>query len=111
MQKIENPERDLLPGMYVEGRIVQDEKNTLAVPEEAVIKEGEKSFIFVLDDGDAQEEGKLKFKMVQVSVGVIDLGFVSINPMEPLQYGSKVVINGAYTLSSEMVKGELEHGH
>ena len=108
---IENPERDLLPGMYVEGRIVQDEKNTLAVPEEAVIKEGEKSFIFVLDDGDAQEEGKLKFKMVQVSVGVIDLGFVSINPMEPLQYGSKVVINGAYTLSSEMVKGELEHGH
>ena len=49
--------------------------------------------------------------MVQVSVGVIDLGFVSINPMEPLQYGSKVVINGAYTLSSEMVKGELEHGH
>lgn len=108
---IENPDRDLLPGMYVEGRIVQDEKSTLAVPEEAVIKEGEQSFIFVLEENNTQEEGKLRFKMVPVSVGVGDLGFVSINPLEEMAEGSKVVINGAYTLSSEMVKGELEHGH
>ena len=41
---------DLLPGMYVEGRIVQGEKMVYVVPEEAIIKEGEQAFIFVLDE-------------------------------------------------------------
>jgi len=108
---IDNPNRDLLPGMYVKGRIVQQTKNTLAVHEESVIKEGKKSFIFVLDERESPKDGRLKFRMVPVSVGVIDLGFVSISPLESLEDGSKVVINGAYTLSSEMVKSELEHGH
>lgn len=102
---------DLLPGMYVEGRIVLGEKSAFAVLEEAIIKEGEQSFIFILDEDGDKEENKMKFKRVPVTVGVSDLGFVEVNLPADVPKDVKVVIKGAYTLSSEMVKGELEHGH
>jgi cobalt-zinc-cadmium efflux system membrane fusion protein len=102
---------DLLPGMYVEGRIVQGEKSAFAVPEEAIIKEGEKSFIFILDEDSAKEANIMKFKRIPVTVGLTDLGFVEVNLPENVPKDVKVVTKGAYTLSSEMVKGELEHGH
>lgn len=102
---------DLLPGMYVEGRIVQGEKSAFAVPEEAIIKEGEKSFIFILDEDSAKEANIMKFKRIPVTVGLTDLGFVEVNLPVDVPKDVKVVTKGAYTLSSEMVKGELEHGH
>jgi cobalt-zinc-cadmium efflux system membrane fusion protein len=106
---IDNKNRDLLPGMYVEGRIVQGENKSPAVPEEAIIQEGESSFIFVLDEDNVPEKGKIRFKMLRVAVGINDLGFVAITPLETLPENAKVVIRGAYTLSSERVKGELGH--
>jgi len=102
---------ELLPGMYVEGRIVEGEKMGYAVPEEAIIKEGEQSFIFILDEDEEMEADKMKFKMIPVTVGITDLGFVEVNLPAEVSKKAKVVIKGAYNLSSEMVKGELEHGH
>ena len=97
--------------MYVEGRIVQGDKKGFAVPEAAIIKEGEQSFIFILDEDEEMESDKMKFKMIPVTVGITDLGFVEVNLPAEVSKDAKVVINGAYNLSSEMVKGELEHGH
>lgn len=108
---VHNEDKELLPGMYVEGRIVQDGKMVFAVPEEAVIKEGEQSFIFILDEEGEKEANKMKFKRIPVSIGITDLEFVEINLSAKLEKNVKVVTKGAYTLSSEMVKGELEHGH
>tara|TARA_R110002074_G_scaffold163654_3_gene323133 strand:- start:3653 stop:4906 length:1254 start_codon:yes stop_codon:yes gene_type:complete len=112
---IDNKNGDLLPGMYVEGRIVEGKKMGYAVPEAAIIKEGEQSFIFILDEDEDEdeekEENKMKFKMIPVTVGITDLGFVEVNLPAEVSKDAKVVINGAYNLSSEMIKGELEHGH
>ena len=105
---IQNNNRELLPGMYVEGRIVQGEKMVKAVPEGAIVKNGERSFIFILDEDESeQEENKLRFKMIPVSTGLKDLGFVEINIAEELPGNVKIVTNGAYMLSSEMIKSEL----
>ncbi|MEQ8420733.1 MAG: efflux RND transporter periplasmic adaptor subunit [Arenibacter algicola] len=108
---VNNEDKELLPGMYVEGRIVQDQKMAFAVPEEAIIKEGEQSFIFILDTAGEKGEGKMKFKMIPVNVGITDLGYVEINLPTEIAQDVKVVTKGAYTLSSEMVKGDLEHDH
>lgn len=108
---VHNEDKELLPGMYVEGRIAQDEKMVYAVPEEAIIKDGEQSFIFILDEDGEKEANKMRFKMIPVSTGITDLGFVEINLPNDVPKGIKVVTRGAYTLSSEMVKGELEHDH
>lgn len=108
---MDNKNGALLPGMYVEGRIVQGDRLSFAVPEEAIIKEGEQSFIFILDEDSKKEEGRMKYKMIPVSTGITDLGFVEINLPAGIAKNIKVVTKGTYTLSSEMVKGELEHGH
>mgnify|MGYP003644159316 FL=1 len=105
---IHNNDRELLPGMYVEGRIVQGEKMVKAVPEGAIVKNGERSFIFILDEDESEQEvNKLRFKMIPVSTGLNDLGFVEINIAEQLSENVKIVTNGAYMLSSEMIKSEL----
>jgi cobalt-zinc-cadmium efflux system membrane fusion protein len=106
---VHNEDKELLPGMYVEGRIVQDQKMVFAVPEDAIIKEGEQSFIFILDVDGEKEENKMKFKMIPVNVGISDLGYVEINLPTEIGQDVKVVTKGAYTLSSEMIKGELGH--
>ncbi len=109
---VHNGDKDLLPGMYVEGRIVQDKNLVFAVPEDAIIKEGEQSFIFILDEEGRRENNKMKFRMIPVTIGMSDLGFVEINFQKQMGTTAiKVVTKGAYTLSSEMIKGELEHAH
>jgi cobalt-zinc-cadmium efflux system membrane fusion protein len=106
---MDNKNGDLLPGMYVEGRIVQGKKMGYAVPEEAIIKEGEQSFIFILDKDEEKEDNKMKFKMIPVTVGISDLGFIEVHLPTEVSKKVKVVIKGAYMLSSERIKGELEH--
>ena len=106
---VHNEDKELLPGMYVEGRIVQDQKMAFAVPEDAIIQEGEQSFIFILDKVSEKEVNKMKFKMIPVTVGITDLGYVEINLQTDVPENITIVTKGAYTLSSEMVKGELGH--
>ena len=108
---VHNEDKELLPGMYVEGRIVQDGKMVFAVPEEAIIKEGEQSFIFILTEESKKDTNTLRFKMIRVNIGLSDMGFVEVDLPADVPKDVKVVTKGAYTLSSEMVKGELEHDH
>lgn len=103
---IHNEDKELLPGMYVEGRIVQGEKMALAVPEEAIVKNGEKTFICV-EDKDNEEENKLRFNMIPVNTGMTDLGYVEISLPAGISKDITVVTKGAYILSSEMIKAEL----
>lgn len=108
---VDNEDKSLLPGMYVEGRIVQNEKMAFAVPEEAIIMEGEQSFIFIAEKEGESEENNMSFRMIPVTLGLTDLGYVEINLPSEIVREIKVVTKGAYALSSEMVKGELEHSH
>ncbi|HKJ40534.1 MAG TPA: efflux RND transporter periplasmic adaptor subunit [Sunxiuqinia sp.] len=115
-------EDDLLPGMYVEGRIVVNGQKRTVVPESAVVSEGGKSFIYMLTENEALEtddehssgsdEDLLTFKQVPVLKGVLDAGWVEIKFLEPIRHQSEAIIalTEAYTLLSSM-GGEREHHH
>ena len=105
---IDNPGGLLIPGAYVNGRIAISEKETFVVAETAVLSETGKSYVFVKVAGDGDED-ELAFEKVEVYVGGADLGLIEIKNASDLPSGAQVVIKGAYTLSSEMVKGELGH--
>ncbi len=100
---------DLLPGLYVEGRIVESEHLVDVIPEEAIIKEGNRTFVFV--KGEQHEDDKMEFNVVYVTTGTHDAGFVEVTFKDSLPKEAEIVVNGAYMLSSELVKGELEHEH
>lgn len=101
----------LIPGMYINGKIHTGTKSVFALPEEAIIEEEGKPYIFLATSH--QEDGKTEwaFKAVEVRAGLIDDGWVEIKLLEPLPKGAKVALNKAYYLISEMKKGETEHDH
>ncbi|OYU55404.1 MAG: efflux transporter periplasmic adaptor subunit [Chitinophagaceae bacterium BSSC1] len=99
--KIEEHTETLLPGMYVETRIQIDNYKTSALPNDAVVSNGDEHYIYV-------ETGKNHYKQIAVTIGVSDLGFTEIKPLEEIPANAKVVTKGAYYLLSQLTKGSIE---
>ncbi|MEZ4923860.1 MAG: efflux RND transporter periplasmic adaptor subunit [Crocinitomicaceae bacterium] len=105
--EIDNKEGHLIPGMYVRGRIIVDDYLSYALPEEAVVREGEKYFIFNAE----KEDQEWAFQPVEVVVGAKDNGWVEIKLLEQVETGTVFAWNNAYNMLAEMKKGEAEHSH
>jgi len=120
----------LIPGMYITGHIHTNDHYTKALPNDAVVTEGTKSFIFVVDNDalneiqtseeaageknhvtHAESEHPIAFSMVEVIPGQKDENYTEINLLEAMPGDTKVVMNAAYYLLSDMNKGETEHQH
>jgi len=129
----------LIPGMYISGHLHTDEKYTRTLPNDAIVSEGTKSYIFILDEseeseddhgesdehdleskGEEDHEGhnhaeesvpEKAFKMVEVITGQKDDGFTEIHLLNPLPDNTQVVMNAAYYLLADMKKEETEHEH
>lgn len=115
--KIQHPKGIMLPGMYVEARIMIDNDRVLSVPDEAIVSQGDEHFIFIAGEKNEKVNDKKNknetteehtFKKIKVTVGTNDLGFTAITPTENISDDAKIVIKGAYALLSEMNKGGEE---
>lgn len=98
----------VLPGMYVEARIILEDQSVPALPEEAITVDKGLRYIFVKDHVDGDH---VAFRKVQVITGAQDFGYVEINPLEELAENTEVVTEGAYFLMAESKKGEEGGGH
>jgi cobalt-zinc-cadmium efflux system membrane fusion protein len=95
----------LLPGMFVEARIVTDSNEVQAVPISAIIEEEGLSYIFVVNESES-DDMHMAFSKIEINKGAIDMGFVEVVTAQPIPTNPKVVINGAYYIFAEMNKGE-----
>ncbi len=128
--KINEKVSGLIPGMYISGHLHTDEKYTRTLPNDALVTEGTKSYIFILDnesleehaeekndeghehvDVDDDEHDKMAFKMTEVIPGLKDDGYTEIHLIDSLPENTKVVMNVAYYLLADMKKEETEHDH
>jgi len=100
--KIDEKTEAILPGMYVEARIQIDDNKAEALPDEAIVSNGDEHYIYL-------QSGKNKFKQIAVSIGAMDMGYTEIVPLEEIPANTKIVIKGAYYLLSQLTKGEGEH--
>lgn len=56
--QVDNADRTLLPGMYVQAKISRLlEQNGLMIPREAVVREGDKTYVWINDEGKAKSVG------------------------------------------------------
>lgn len=115
----------LLPGMYVDARIVTNNETVRALPNDAIVSDGGLSYIFVLkpasvhnhaegDDHDHPADahaGEFVFRKIEVSLGATDIGFTEVVPAYNLPDHVEIVTKGAFYLLAEMKKGEGGHGH
>ncbi len=124
--KIDGNISDLIPGMYISGHLHTDKRLTKTLPNDAIVSEGTKSYIFVSDktsepehhehgeenEEDYNEKEHLKaFKMIEVITGQKDDGYTEITLINPLPENAEIVLNVAYYLLADMKKEENEHEH
>lgn len=109
--EIENKDGMLLPGMYIRGRIIVDDQKNLALPQAAVVREGNKYFIFTAQEENKGQVTEWQFKPIEVNVGVTDDDWVEIKPLQSIASNTLIAYNNAYYLMAEMKKGDAEHSH
>lgn len=80
----------LIPGMYMNAEVKTENSFANAIPEESVVDFEGKSYVFT-------ETGKQTWKMVPVTLGISENGFVEILNFADFQ-GKKIVVKNAYTL-------------
>ncbi len=126
-----NPEssKGLISGMYVSANINVNNVTLPALPKDAVVRNGDKYFVFVLDENHKEEahgteeahdknvdhepgekHKEVHFKAIEVVPGTTDLGYTAVKFIETLPADSKIVTKGAFYLLSAM-KGGGEHEH
>lgn len=124
--KITSSTKDLISGMYVAANINISNQTVQALPKEAVVRNGDKYFIYIKEDEkEARKESEkdkhkdnekgekhneIHFKAVEVAIGTTDLGYTEIKPIEEIPSNAKIVIKGAYYLLAQS-KGGGEHEH
>ncbi len=98
----------LLPGMYINGRIQTEDIKSLALPESAVVREGDKYVVFTAMK---DNESNWTFKPIEVNVGSTDNGWMEVKFLQSTKPNTLFAMNNAYYLLAEMKKGEAEHEH
>lgn len=92
--KIENKNKSLKPGMFINASIYLNERESLTIPEEAIVEYEGVYFVFI--------QNKNSFELVKIERGATQNGFVElINPTENL-IKSNIVVNGNYYLQSKL---------
>lgn len=100
--EIESKTDNLIPGMYVRGKIAVEDIRTLAFPEAAIAKNSDKFYVF-----SAEKEGEdWSFKPVEVTIGAKDNEWTEVKILNEIAADSKFAFNNAYYLMAEMNKGE-----
>jgi membrane fusion protein, heavy metal efflux system len=86
----EDYDKTLLPGMYMNADIEVQNKNALAIPEEAVLSFEGTNYVFVAG-------GNNSFELMPVTTGSKENGFIAIEN-ENVFANKRIVTKGAYTL-------------
>jgi cobalt-zinc-cadmium efflux system membrane fusion protein len=85
----------LLPGMFLNARIKVSNLETLAVPEEAVVRYGSSQYVLAT-------EGKNTFRLLPVETGVRDAGMIEIASSQTELAGKEIIFKNPYPVLSAM---------
>lgn len=104
-----NDKQGLIEGMSVTARVSIGSGLFFAVPDEAIISNDGKDYVFVLEPAESTEAEK-HFQRVQVFRGTSDIGYTEIKPVKPLEEGTQIATKGAFFLMA-MLTNEGDHDH
>lgn len=84
----------LLSGMFVEAKIVIATKKGLSISNEAIFKENDKNFVYLLQ----KQQSNFVFKKVLIKVGEASEDFTEILPDAYIHQDSKILTKGVFDL-------------
>jgi cobalt-zinc-cadmium efflux system membrane fusion protein len=95
-----NPDKNLFPGMYMNGEIEVNSNEVYSLPEEAVLTYEKKNYVFIAVNND-------QFELKEVTIGEKEHQFIEIKNAEELK-DKNIVIKGAYAILMKMMNIEDE---
>lgn len=101
---VDNEDKSLLPGMYVNALIETGNDSLTALPDEAVLTFDDKNYIFTFYERKKEGDKEVTlYELVEVTKGVSTGGYTSVAlPKKFDAVKTKIVIKGAYNLLSAM---------
>ncbi len=108
---VTHSEQQLLPGMYITGKILTSKTKVPALPQEAVITEEGQNYIFTAEKVTKNGKQQWAFYPHKVVTGQKSEGWVEIKLPKPLPKDHQVVWNKAYYLIADIKKSETSHSH
>ena len=106
---LEKERPKFIKDLFVEAKIWLNDQTVQALPEKAVIKDGD--FFYIYATNNSSETKELKFEAIKVIAGKTDNGFTAIKTIDEIPTGMKIVTDGAYYVYAQSKAGELEHNH
>ncbi len=101
-----NTSNDLLPGMFVSAKIHTKEDYLDALPEDAIIFDGQASYFIYYTLPSLLDEDEVAFQKVEVDRGFVEDGFAQVTLLDSIPANAQVVIQGAYYLRAAELQGK-----
>lgn len=106
---LEKERPPFIKDLFVEAKIWLNDQTVEALPEKAIIKDGDASYIYVTNN---QEEGsELAFEPIRVIAGTTENGFTAVQLIDEIPDQMAIVTDGAYFVYAQSKLGELAHEH
>lgn len=104
---------NMLPGMYVQGRVVVKDEASSTLPENALLYENGLYYAYILESKDTHTTDEyLRFQRVEVLTGYRDLGNVEVNLDRSELHNAWFAGKGAFYLEAERKKHQGDmHEH
>lgn len=105
---LEEEDKELLPGMFVNAKIELEKNNTQTLPQEAIVFFEGKHYVFVLE---GREDKKYHFKMTEVETGTSESGYTEVHFLGDKISPKQIAVKGAHSLFAALKNTEDEGGH
>ena len=103
---VEGDKQGLISGMNVTGVISLDKETAPAVPNDAIVEDSGKSYIFVVTHTNNKET---TFEKIEVAKGASESGYTAIAPVKPIAPEQTIATKGAFFINATLVNsGEHE---
>lgn len=97
-----------LKDLFINAKIWLNDDTVQALPENAIIHEGNHTYIYVSKNIKADE---VEFLKINVKKGATNNGFTQVTPIDEIPKNTKIVTEGAYYVYAQSKNGELSHEH
>jgi membrane fusion protein, heavy metal efflux system len=98
----------LIDGMNITALVSLNDITMPAVPNDAIVESEGRHFIFIVKEGQAQNNGDVVFEKVEVVNGVSNLGYTAITFINEVPLNAKVAIKGAFFINAKLTNFEEE---
>lgn len=106
---LEGVQPQFLKDLFLNAKIFLNNVETTALPENAIIKDGESSYIYVAHN--EKEATEIEFEKINVVLGSTENGYTAVKLIDAISNEMQIVTKGAYYIYAQSKAGELEHEH